>query len=259
MEPASSAPAYVRLERGAHPLARPEFDVGPLDPGHADRQPLDRLQALADAAARSRRAPRRPERRRLAELPPVAHARASTRRASARSAEDIARATAWLAPQGLEVHDVSPLGARVTFTGTVARSAGRVPHRDAPLPGRRRDALRDGVGAFDPGRARRTSCSPCYNTHDFYPRHVKPERRQDHPGGRRARAATRTARGNGIASAGLGGDLRRQPALQPRASAGRKINGTGVTIGIVGIAADRAERHQRVPHALRPARRPPSR
>ncbi len=27
-----SANGYVRLERGAHPLARPEFDLGPLDP-----------------------------------------------------------------------------------------------------------------------------------------------------------------------------------------------------------------------------------
>src|SRR5580698_11545251 len=42
---------YVRIERGVHPLARPEFDLGPLDP---DRR-LTNLSLVFQLSAEQRR------------------------------------------------------------------------------------------------------------------------------------------------------------------------------------------------------------
>jgi subtilase family serine protease len=51
---------------------------------------------------------------------------------------DIARVTGWLTSQGLEVHSTSPLGARVTFGGSVANleSAFRTPMRQYEVAGK---------------------------------------------------------------------------------------------------------------------------
>jgi hypothetical protein len=116
----SAQRAYVPLARGVHPLARPEFDRGPLDAASrianlslvfklspaqlADREALK--QALLDPAS--------PSYHRW--LSPEEYAA----RFGAKSA-DIGRASSWLASQGLEVHAASRLGTRITFSGTVAQ------------------------------------------------------------------------------------------------------------------------------------------
>jgi pro-kumamolisin-like protein len=117
--PAATMAGYVRLERGAHPLARPEFDIGPLDPDRritnlavvfklSTEQQRDRdalLSAQLDSASQSYHK----------WLTPGEYAA----RFGARAA-DIARTRSWLTQQGLEVGATSPLGARVNFAGRVA-------------------------------------------------------------------------------------------------------------------------------------------
>jgi MYXO-CTERM domain-containing protein len=109
----------VRLERGAHPLAQARYDIGLLAPDlrlenmslvfklSAD-QMRDRDALLADQLN-----PSSPSYHQW--LTPEDYAA----RFGARPA-DIARATAWLQAHRLNVHSTSRLGARVTFSGTVA-------------------------------------------------------------------------------------------------------------------------------------------
>jgi hypothetical protein len=117
-----SSPAvsdYVALGRGVHPLARPELDRGPLDP--ATRISNLSLVFKLSAAQRSER-----DALKKALLDPGSasyHRWLSPEQYAARfgaGAADIERATTWLASQGLQVHGASPLGTRVTFSGTVA-------------------------------------------------------------------------------------------------------------------------------------------
>ena len=249
MEPASSAPAYVRLDRGAHPLARPEVDVGPLDPGKridnlsilfklSPKQVRDRDALLADLIDAG--SPRYHQ-----WLTPTDYAA----RFGARP-EDIARVTAWLAQQGLEVHDVSPLGARVTFSGTVASS--RPPSRP------RCTATRSAARRTTRWRRRPrsppscpTSCSASTTRTTSTEQHVKPELVRTSP------AATCPGgdgycAGNGIAPPDWAAIYDVNPLYNPghrrhenqrhrRDHRHRRHR------------RDRAERHQRVPDALRPA------
>src|SRR5262249_25451529 len=109
---------YTRLSRGAHPAARPELDRGPvaLDTRIAN---LSMALKLSPEQLRDREAlkaalvdPSSPSFRKF--LTPAEYAAPlGAPRAT------IDRAKPWLASQGLEVHEDSPLGARVTFSGTV--------------------------------------------------------------------------------------------------------------------------------------------
>src|SRR5580693_3489355 len=118
--PPVGATGYVTLERAAHPLARPEDDVGPLDGAKVlhNMSLVFKLtpaqQADRDALLTEIQQPGSPSYRRW--LTPATYAA----RFGA-DAETIARTTAWLAAQGFTVHDASPLAARATFTGTVAQ------------------------------------------------------------------------------------------------------------------------------------------
>jgi hypothetical protein len=114
-----SANGYVRLERGAHPLARPEFDLGPLDPNR-------RLTNLLVVFKLSPEQERDRDALRAAHLDPGSPSyhqwltpEAYAARFGAKDA-DIARTQAWLARQGLDVQATSRLGARVNFAGRVA-------------------------------------------------------------------------------------------------------------------------------------------
>src|SRR5262249_31067102 len=116
---AAGVPAgWARIPRGPHPAARPELDRGPLDPARRisnlsmavklSPAPLADPQALKEALV----GPHSPLYRKF--LTPAQYAaRFGAPRAT------IERAKSWLASQGLEVHEDSPLGARVTFSGTV--------------------------------------------------------------------------------------------------------------------------------------------
>ncbi len=115
------AQAVLPLERSAHPLAKPELDRGPLDPSHRLTS-LSLVFKLSPEQERARdallAAPAEPG---LARLPALADS-GSIRAALSGAKDDVvARARTWLASQGLEVHGLSPLGTRVTFSGTAAR------------------------------------------------------------------------------------------------------------------------------------------
>jgi subtilase family serine protease len=109
----------LRLVRGAHPFARPEFDIGPLDPER-------RLTNLAVVFRLSPQQKIDRDALLVAQLDPASpsyHKWLTPDEYAARfgaKAADIARTRAWLAQQGLDVRSTSPLGARVNFAGRVA-------------------------------------------------------------------------------------------------------------------------------------------
>jgi MYXO-CTERM domain-containing protein len=115
----TSNTAYVRLERGAHPLARPEYDQGPLDPNRR----ISNLSVVFKPTPQQMR-DRNALRDSLTDpTSPNYHQWLTTKQYAARfgaNADDIARTSAWLTQQGLQVERTSPLGARVTFSGRVA-------------------------------------------------------------------------------------------------------------------------------------------
>jgi hypothetical protein len=112
-----AVPARLRLDRSLHPLARRELDVGPLDPQHRlENVSLVFRSSPEQAAAR--------EALRAAQLDPASpsyHAWLTPSEYRARfgaSDDDVARTTAWLRTQGLDVQTPSPLATRVIFAGT---------------------------------------------------------------------------------------------------------------------------------------------
>jgi hypothetical protein len=116
-----AAPAsFVALPGGAHPLALPEHDRGRVEPqrrlsnlSFVFRLSPEQLRQR-DALLEAQQDPASPSYRRW--LTPAEYAA----RFGA-TAEDIATARSWLERQGFEVHETSPLGARVMFSGTVAQ------------------------------------------------------------------------------------------------------------------------------------------
>ncbi len=116
---AANLNGFTRLARGNHPLARPEFEVGRLDASKRIEN-LSLVFKLSPAQLAERDAlveavsnPSSPQFRQW--LTPESYAA----RFGAK-ADDIERASAWLASQGLQVSATpSRLGARVTFGGTV--------------------------------------------------------------------------------------------------------------------------------------------
>ncbi len=109
---------YVPVTLRAHPLARPEDDRGPLDPGkHLSN--LSLVFRLTSEQLRERDALK------AAQLDPGSssyHKWLTPEQYAARfgaSPADLERARSWLVSQGLDVHGSSRLGSRVTFSGTV--------------------------------------------------------------------------------------------------------------------------------------------
>src|SRR6202034_2967129 len=86
---------------------------------------------------------------------------------------DVARASSWLASQGLSVHEPSSLGARVTFTGTVAQveTAFQTEMHNYSVRGETHYAMARPPSAPADFGARVLAL---YNAHDFYARHTKP-------------------------------------------------------------------------------------
>jgi hypothetical protein len=229
---ASATDAYVRIERGAHPLARPDLDIGPLDPTRrienlsvvfklSPEQLRDRDTLLAAVLD-----PGSPSYHRW--LTPELYAT----RFGAR-APDIARTTAWLAEQGLEVHDISRLGARVTFSGTVGtlQTAFRTEMRQYRVAGETHYAM--ATAPSIPATLADVVLG-LHGTHDFNPRHVKPSTVRIDP------QATCPNGDNFCSGHGLGPpdwaaiyDV--NPLYNPGLG-GSPIHGAGVTIAIVGIA-----------------------
>jgi len=227
----AASSAFTVLSRGAHPFARADLEIGRLDPDRriqnlsvvfklSPEQLADRDALLAAVSVAGS-----PEYRKW--LTPEDYAA----RFGATTA-DIARTVAWLTSQGLEVHDPpSPLRARVSFSGTVARLEaafrtqmnrylvqGETHYAMSPAPSIPSDLADIVLGI--------------HNTHDFYPR----------PSKRRLKIVP-------DATCPPGGDCSRDGIAPPdwatiydvdnlynTGIGGTKITGAGVTIAIVGIA-----------------------
>ncbi len=227
---AGSSSTFTTLARGAHPLARPDLEIGRL----AADQRIENLSLVfklsagqladRDALVASLTSPGSPQYHRW--LTPEDYAARFGARAS-----DVDRTVAWLHAQGLEVKATpSRLGARVMFAGTVAALEaafrtemkrylvrGETHYAMSPAPSIPRD-LDQIVLAI-------------HNSHDFYPRHGKtpvtivPDALC--PGGG-------LCSGNGIAPPDWATIYDVKP-LYSTGVAGTPITGAGVTIAVVGI------------------------
>jgi hypothetical protein len=223
---AVQADAYVPLARGAHPLARPELDRGPLDPDkvisnlaivfkltpaqQADRDAL--IAAQLDAGS------------------PSYHRWLTPESYAARfgaTPDAIARTTAWLAQQGLQVHEASPLGSRVTFSGRVAdlQAAFHTPMRRYQMGSRIHYAM-ESAPSMPASLA--DVVLGVHNTHDFFPRPMV-----------RLGSVKQPEYKNGF-QVGFGppdwANVYDVTKLYTQGVAGTPITGAGVTIGVVGIA-----------------------
>jgi subtilase family serine protease len=248
--PAAAAPlastpraGFVRLARSAHPLARPELEVGRVEPGRR----LSNLSLFFKLTPEQRRERDALAAAQLDRSSPLYHQWLTPEtyrpRFGAKPA-DVARAMSWLAAQGLEVHRSSRLGTRVTFSGTAAqleaafqtelhyyRVAGEKHYAMAIAPAIPED-LADSVLSV-------------YNTHDFVHR---PASRKVNAGAAARRAEVsghyQLAFDAGPDASGTV-DLLGPPdwataydvaKLYDPGIGGKALDGSGVTIGIVGTA-----------------------
>ncbi len=222
----TTAVGPARLPRGLHPLARRELDQGPLDPGkrieHLSMvfRPSPGQAADLEALRAAQLDPSSPQYHRW--LTPEQYAARFGARGS-----DIDRASAWLASQGLEVTAISRLGTRVTFSGRVAQleSAFQAPMRWYKVGDELHYAM--ALAPAVPADLADVVLA-IHNTHDFYPRPMLQ---------RAAEAPLYDAPGVGL---GLGpadwAAIYDATTLYTSGVGGTPIDGTGVTIAIVGIS-----------------------
>ncbi len=222
---AARRPERVRLERSAHPLARSELDVGAL-PHETRLSNLSLVFKLTPEQTRDRDAllaaqvdPTSPSFHRW--LTPGEYAA----RFGARPA-DVDLARAWLASQGLEVHEPSPLGARASFSGTVGavEAAFHSQMRRYSIGGETHYAMATAPAVPS---ALADVVLGLHNAHSFVAR----------PASRRAAPVPAYVNGN---DRGLGPpDWANIYGVAPLYSPGAgktPLDGTGVTIAIVGTA-----------------------
>jgi hypothetical protein len=247
-----TAPGTTRLPRAEHPLAKPAFDRGRLDASkRIANLSLVFKQPPAQKAARSALVDAQ-----LDESSPLYHhwlvPETYRARFGARP-EDITRATEWLAAQGFEVHGTSPTGNRITFSakvGDLERAFQTEMHHY--MVGTTMHYAMATAPAMPSELA--ATVLGIHNTHDFFPRPLY------------AGAIKRALRGGGLGAGPVGG---RPPGpAQPDfiinygsygsfevlgppdwAAAydvaklynpginGTKLDGTGITIAVVGEAA----------------------
>ncbi len=222
----SPAGRHVRLARGAHPLARPSADLGRLP---AETR-LRNLSVVFKPTAQQRRERDALRDAQLDPKSPSFRAWLTTEQYATRFGarpEDVARTAAWLRGQGLEVHGASPLGSRVTFSGSAAqieatfqselhryRAGGEVHFAMSSGPAIPAE-LADVILAVR-------------NTHDFRPKpHVR--RPSPRPGFKDPTA------GLGLAPADWAAVYDVSTLYAPGLG-GRLLDGTGVSIAVVGTA-----------------------
>jgi hypothetical protein len=230
---------FVRLTDKIHPLARPELDVGRMDPDESIAH-LSLFFKLSPEQRRDRDAlvaaqldPKSPSYRQW--LTPEDYAA----RFGARP-EDIARASAWLSAQGFEVYGTSRLGTRVTFSAKVSQleAAFQTEMHRYHVGGEDHYAMAT-APAFPESIA--SVVLALHNTHDFYKQPVSAKRNM-------AAFAHRDPRYTLPLDAGADAgplDVLAPPdwaaaydvaRLYDPGIGGTKLDGTGVTIGIVGTA-----------------------
>ena len=226
--PGAISPARpVRLARGAHPLARPELDVGALDPGK-------RLENLAVVFKLSPEQVRDRDALRDAQLHPGSpsyHRWLTPEQYAARFGarpDDIARTRTWLASRGLEVGETSRLGSRVSFAGRVAdvQVAFGSEMRTYAVGGEKHFAM--STAPEIPAELADVVLA-LHNTHDFTPRPVS-EHATISPD------YVDSNYGAGLAPPDWAALYDVTP-LYTSGVSGTPIDGSGVTIAVVGIAA----------------------
>lgn len=229
--PKSALPGFVRLERGTQPMARLENEVGPL-PLEKRLENLSVVFKLTPEQLQDREALKDAQ---LDPASPSYHQWLTPEQYAARfgaSADTIARTKAWLASQGLEVGEVSPLGARVNFAGTVAKvqEAFRTEMRQYRVGDKLHYAMSSAPAV--PSELA-DAILAIHNTHDFYPRpafhgfQVAPDAT--------CPAGDPYCKANGLAPPDWA-NIYDVTKLYAGGVSGTPIDGTGVTIAIVGVA-----------------------
>jgi hypothetical protein len=215
---------FVRLAGGAHPAALPEFDRGPLEASKRIAN-LSMVFKLSPAQLADREAlkaeladPRSPRFRKFLTTSEYVARFGAPR-------ERIERAKSWLQSQGLEVHDDSPLGARVTFSGTVDKlqSAFHADMRRYEVDGEQHYAMR-AAPALPADLA--AAVITITNTHDFHP---KPFLKMP------ANPQYVSPKATGFAPPDWA-NVYDAAKLYITGVGGKKIDGTGVSIAVVGRA-----------------------
>jgi subtilase family serine protease len=220
----------VPLTLRAHPLARAEFDRGPLDPGKYLSN-LSLVFRLTPEQIRERDALKNAQ---LDPGSPSYHKWLTPEQYAARfgaKPADIESARGWLTSQGLDVHGASRLGSRVTFSGTVD-GIQRAFHADIhryevkgethyamATPAEVPVQLADAVLALT-------------NTHDFNPRpivHLQPAPSVD-------RLPEYTSGGTTGFAPPDWANVYDVAKLYTTGVQGHPVTGAGVTIAVVGVA-----------------------
>jgi hypothetical protein len=228
---------YVRIERGVHPLARPEFDLGPLDPDRrltnlslvfqlSAEQRRDREALLAAQLDRTSRSYRK-------WLTPEAYAA----RFGVKGA-DMDRTRQWLTQQGFEVRSNSRLGARVNFAARVAdlQTAFRTEIHGYKVAGEIHYAMSDAPSI--PSELSDIVLA-LHNTHDFY---AQPARTPIQAVAQAICPSGDTHCGTTVHMRGIGLDphdwatIYDVSPLYAAGLAGVPLDGSGVTISVVGLA-----------------------
>jgi hypothetical protein len=224
--PGIPSSAFVRLARNVHPFARPELDRGRVDPGKR----LDNLavvfkrspqqQADIDALIAAQADPTSPRFRQW--LTPEQYAA----RFGA-SPADVARTREWLAQQGFDVGETSRIATRVPFGGTVAQvqAAFQTEVHHYEVGGHLHYAM---ASAPAIPAALSEVVLGLKNTHDFYPRPVNRPPSDTEP-------QYVGTHGDGLLPADWANVYDVTP-LYTTGVSGTPIDGTGVTIGVVGVA-----------------------
>lgn len=219
------SPAYVPIARGAHPMARPELDRGPLDPDKVISN-LSVAFKLTPAQIADRDALIAAQ---LDPSSPSYHKWLTPQTYAARfgaSPDVIARTTAWLSQQGLTVHQASPLGTRVTFSGRVAdlQRAFHVQMRRYEVGGKLHYAM---ASAPSVPADLADAVLGIHNTHDFFPQPMA-----------RVGSAVKPQYKNGFQVGFAPADWANVydvTRLYTQGVSGTPITGAGVTIAIVGV------------------------
>ena len=161
---------FVRLERGAHPLALAKYDLGPLNPTKRIEN-LSVVFKLTPAQLADRDALLTAQ---LDPASPSYHQWLTPETYAARfgaNAADIARTKDWLGSQGFDVKQTSRLGARVNFGGTVSQlqDAFQTEVHRYRVGGENHYAM---ASAPSIPAALSDVILALHNSHDFYPRPV---------------------------------------------------------------------------------------
>jgi hypothetical protein len=229
---------YVRIERGVHPLARPEFDLGPLDP---DRR-LTNLSVVFKLSPEQRRDRDALLAAQLDRTSPSYRKWLTPEAYAARfgvNGADMARTREWLTQQGFEVRSNSRLGVRVNFAARVAdlQTAFRTEIHSYKVAGEIHYAMSDAPSI--PSELSDIVLA-LHNTHDFY---AQPARTPNQAVAQAICPSGDLHCGTTVLMPGIGlgphdwATIYDVSPLYAAGVSGVPLDGSGVTIAVVGLAS----------------------